>query len=171
MSDDVRPSGHPEASAPAAMGELLDQTRAGEWLFLSDTELRLGDDVLIPDAAGWHRERVPALPAVRPVTLAPDWVSLVLSPSTEALERGENMRAYARNGVRYAWLVDPMTRTLEVFSNDAGTWHRLGVWQGDADVRAAPLDNAVFYLDPLCKAALAPWYRKEHAARQAGHRN
>lgn len=40
----------------------------------------------------------------------------VLSPSTEAIDRGEKLRIYARESVAHAWLIDPSRRTLEVLT-------------------------------------------------------
>ena len=47
--------------------------------------------------------------------IAPDWICEVLSPSTAALDRIEKMPVYASNGVAWAWLIDPLLQTLEVF--------------------------------------------------------
>ncbi len=60
----------------------------GGWFILDEPELHLGGDAVVPDLAGWRRERLPALPRTAAFTLAPDWVCEVLSPSTETLERG-----------------------------------------------------------------------------------
>jgi len=61
----------------------------GGWVILAEPELRLGPhpDVLVPDIAGWRRERLPPdfLDESDALTLAPDWCCEVLSPSTERL--------------------------------------------------------------------------------------
>ena len=72
------------------------------------------------------------------IALAPDWVCEVLSPSTEAYDRGPKMETYGRHGVPWAWLVDPEGRTLEAFRNDGGAWRAAGRWAGDDEVRVAP---------------------------------
>ncbi|MEM9432144.1 MAG: Uma2 family endonuclease, partial [Pseudomonadota bacterium] len=46
----------------------------GGWWILDEPELHLGDDVLVPDLAGWRRERMPSYPDVPAFTLTPDWV-------------------------------------------------------------------------------------------------
>ena len=73
-------------------------------------------DALSPDVAGWRRERLPELLAEAYFTLAPDWVCEVISKGTEKVDRNEKMPAYAREGVAHAWLVDPVKRTLEVYT-------------------------------------------------------
>lgn len=110
----------------------------GGWRFIFEPELHLGDDVLVPDLAGWRRERVPKLPDVVGVTVAPDWVCEVLSPSTAALDRDKKLTVYAREGVRHVWLIDPRPRTLEVFRLEGAHYLRLATWAGEATVRAEP---------------------------------
>jgi Uma2 family endonuclease len=114
----------------------------GGWVILDEPELHLGadPDVVVPDLAGWRRARMPEIPDTAFFTLAPDWVCEVLSPSTEAVDRGEKLALYARERVGYAWLVDPLIRTLEVFRLDGGGWRLVGTWHGDAGVRAEPFD-------------------------------
>src|SRR5215510_3341747 len=46
----------------------------GGWLFLPEPELHFGDDIVVPDIAGWRRERMPAVKDVAFLTLAPDWL-------------------------------------------------------------------------------------------------
>src|SRR5262245_26222108 len=48
------------------------------WVILDEPELHFGNDVLVPDLAGWRRERMPTVPADAFFTLAPDWVCEVL---------------------------------------------------------------------------------------------
>ena len=31
----------------------------GDWWIIDEPELHLGEDILIPELAGWHRERMP----------------------------------------------------------------------------------------------------------------
>jgi Uma2 family endonuclease len=46
---------------------------------------------------------------------APDLVVEILSPATEARDRGPKMKAYARFGVGEYWIVDPATQVIEVY--------------------------------------------------------
>jgi hypothetical protein len=88
-------------------------------VILAEPELHLAGDVLVPDLAGWRRERMPRLPDTAYFGLAPDWVCEILSPSTGVLDRTRKLRIYAREGVRHAWLVDPAMRMIEVLALDA----------------------------------------------------
>ena len=112
----------------------------GGWLILDEPELHFGNDVLVPDLAGWRRERLPALPDAAYLTLAPDWICEVLSPSTEAIDRGQKLRIYAREGVAHAWLVDPSRQTLEVLALESGSFEQLEEHSGEAKFRARPFD-------------------------------
>jgi Uma2 family endonuclease len=105
--------------------------------------------VLVPDIAGWRRERLPALPNAAYLTLAPDWVCEVLSPSTEAIDRGQKLRIYARDGVAHAWLVDPLRQTLEVLVLEAGRFEQLEQHHGNANIRARPFDAVELELRAL----------------------
>ncbi|HEX5748064.1 MAG TPA: Uma2 family endonuclease [Archangium sp.] len=125
---------HHELYGPFSLG----RGGPGGWLILSEPELHLGEDVLVPDIAGWRRERMPVMPEVVGFTLAPDWVCEVLSPSTEVLDREKKMKVYAREGVRHLWLVDPLRRALEVYALDGGHWKTLGTHAGQAYVHAEP---------------------------------
>lgn len=64
----------------------------------------------------------------------------VLSPSTAKLDRANKLPSYAREGVGYAWLLDPMERTLEVLRRAGAQWLLLGVHQDSDRVRAEPFD-------------------------------
>jgi Uma2 family endonuclease len=111
----------------------------GSWI-LVEPELHLGDDTLVPDLAGWRRERLPRMPDAPAVTLAPDWVCEVLSPSTERLDRARKLPAYARHRVGHAWLINTSTRTLEVYRREGTSWVLVGTHADDAIVRAEPFD-------------------------------
>ena len=95
---------------------------------------------MVPDLAGWRRERVPEIPDVAAVGLPPDWVCEVLSPSTAKIDRSRKMRHYAAAGVRHVWLVDPLATTLEIYRLDSQGWRLIETHAGDVVVRAEPFD-------------------------------
>lgn len=122
----------------------------GGWIILDEPELHLGSDVLVPDLAGWRRERLPFLNEdAAAFDLAPDWVCEVLSPSTSSLDRVRKMPVYAREGVGWAWLLDPIQRTLEIFELRSDRWQAVRSWEGDARVRAVPFDAIELDLSSL----------------------
>lgn len=129
----------------------------GGWWILPEPELRFPDpaspgeiDALAPDVAGWRRERLPELPEAAYFTLAPDWVCEVLSRSTEQHDRGEKMPLYAREGVRHAWLVDPIRTTLEAFTlGEDGLWLPAVIHRGNVRVRVEPFGAIALDLSVL----------------------
>ena len=110
----------------------------GGWIILQEPELQLGEDVLIPDIAGWCRERMPKIPKVLRMDLAPDWICEILSPSTRNIDRTIKAAIYAREGVRHLWLIDPIARALEVYRLEGGIWNPVADFCNDAVVRAEP---------------------------------
>ena len=142
------------ARASSALGVELggpfDRGRGGPggWWILDEPELHFPDptspgekDALVPDLAGWRRERLPVLPDVAAFTLAPDWICEVVSKSTEQHDREVKMPVYAREGVRHAWLLDPVAKTLEVYTLSAeGRWGEAVKASGADVVRAVPFE-------------------------------
>jgi len=112
----------------------------GGWRLLFEPELHFGEDVLVPNVAGWRRERMPRVPRTVGVTLMPDWLCEVLSPSTWVLDRKAKLPVYAREGVRHVWLVDPDARTLEVLRLEGAHYQPLATHAGKARVRAEPFE-------------------------------
>jgi Uma2 family endonuclease len=110
----------------------------GGWWILDEPELHFGNDVLVPDLAGWRRERMPAMPDTAYFTLAPDWVCEVLSPSTARLDRRRKLAVYAREGIGHIWLVDPTQQLLEVLRLERGQWTIVSVHAGADEVCAEP---------------------------------
>ena len=121
-----------DPSAPGVPG--------GWWIFM-EPELHFGDDVLVPDLAGWRRTRLPRIPNAAAFTLAPDWVAEIVSPRTAGLDRVRKLPVYAREGVAFLWLVDPVAHTIESFRRDGEHWVLVGV-HGDAPTaRIPPFDE------------------------------
>jgi Uma2 family endonuclease len=121
----------------------------GGWLIVLEPELHLGPDVLVPDIAGWRRSRMPSIPDTAYFSVPPDWVCEILSPSTAALDRSKKLAVYAREKIGYAWLIDPIARTLEVLRLDNGRWTVLVTHVGDGPVRVEPFDAIEFALSEL----------------------
>ena len=121
----------------------------GGWWFHPEPELHFGSDVVVPDIAGWRRERMPAVPNVAYFTLAPDWLCEVLSPSTEDIDRRKKLPIYARAGIAHAWLVDPLRQTLEVLRLESQRWSMVADHEGNAKVRAEPFEAIEFALGAL----------------------
>lgn len=124
----------------------------GGWLILDEPELHLAADVLVPDLAGWRRERLPVVPDQPALSLAPDWVCEVLSPSTAVFDRRDKLPVYARERVTHVWFSDPAARLLEVLRLDGAGYRIAGAFAGDDGVRAEPFDAIELPLGALWNA-------------------
>jgi Uma2 family endonuclease len=69
------------------------------------------------------------------------------------------MPVYAREGVEHLWLVDPLSRTLEVYRLESGRWVVVETHGDAAQVRAVPFD--ALELD------LSDWWLEEPPAQAA----
>lgn len=112
----------------------------GGWWIIDEPELHLGQEVIVPDLAGWRRERMPKVPNAPAVELPPDWVCEVVSPSTERVDRARKMAVYGRVRVPHLWLVNPLLQTLEVYRLDGDVWTLLATLEGDTRARVVPFD-------------------------------
>jgi len=149
----------PRPAAPHALatsrlgGEIsppFDRGRGGPggWWIIHEPELHLGEDILVPDLAGWRRERMPDYPQAAYFTLPPDWVCEVLSPSTRKLDLHGKRPVYARAG-RHLWLIDPIDRTLEAFELHRRQWLLIATARDDDPVSIRPFDAVTFDLGDL----------------------
>jgi hypothetical protein len=105
----------------------------GGWWIIDEPELHLGDDIHVPDLAGWRRDTLPVLPDVPAMTVA----------------RVRKLPAYARAGVGYAWLIDPAARTLEAFRREGERWVLLGAHAGNTEPHVEPFEEIGLDLSAL----------------------
>ena len=121
----------------------------GGWWIIDEPQLHLGEDIVVPDIAGWRRERMPVPPDAAYFTLAPDWVCEVLSPSTRKFDLGDKSAVYARAGVGHIWFVDPIARSLEARELRGGKWVEIAKLHDDATVSLPPFEAISFSLGDL----------------------
>ena len=133
------------------IGPPFDQGRGGPggWWILIEPQLHLEEDIVVPDIAGWRRERMPVFPDTAYTKLAPDWVCEVLSPSTRKFDLGSKSAVYARAGVKHMWLVDPIARSLEAKEPRGTKWAEIATLQDNATVSLPPFEAISFSLDDL----------------------
>lgn len=133
----------------------------GGWWILFEPELHLGRHVLVPDLAGWRRERMPTKPVDPWFELPPDWICEVISPSSARRDRVQKPRLYRQHGVQWLWLVDPAQRSVDVMQAAGEYWATVAVVMGDERAaRLPPFDEVPFDL-------LRWWGEDEEAGRQA----
>jgi Uma2 family endonuclease len=122
----------------------------GGWIFLVEPELVIGRDILVPDIAGWRRERMPRVPDLARISLSPDWVCEVLSTGTEAFDRGPKKRAYLRGSVTHLWYVQPRAKLIEVFRKSGEFYASVSeaTFLGE-EIRLEPFDTHAIELGEL----------------------
>ena len=123
----------------------------GGWRILIEPEVHFVRDtqVVVPDLAGWRRQRMPGLPEDHRFLIVPDWICEVVSPSSEAHDRVVKRALYARFGVAWYWLLDPRAQALEALSLENGEWRPAGAFGGDDLVAAEPFSACPFPLRKL----------------------
>jgi len=123
----------------------------GGWVIYSEPEIHftLDVDVAVPDLAGWQRERKLKFPTGHKIELVPDWICEILSPSTRSIDREIKMPLYARYGVPWLWLVEPVERVLEAYRLVEDDWLEVGRYTGMVQAAIPPFDAVPFELGNL----------------------
>ena len=121
----------------------------GGWWIVDEPELHLAEDILVPDLAGWRRERMPEYPDTAWFDMPPDWVCEVLSPGTRRIDLYEKRPIYAREGVSHLWFVDPLACGLEAFELRDGQRVLIASLQDDDAVSIPPFAAITFSLGDL----------------------
>jgi Uma2 family endonuclease len=139
------------ASLTTELAGAFQRARRGpsDWVFAIEPELHLGDDVVVPDIAGWRRSTMPAFPSTAYIETRPDWLCEVLSRSTEKYDRTVKSDIYHETGVPVMWFVNPLTQVLEVFARSGQHWQLDGTFVGNAVVTAPPFETFKLELDML----------------------
>ena len=97
----------------------------------SDVRLVAGGAVVQPDVLvvlNAHLDRI----TENGITGAPDLVVEITSPGTASYDRYEKRMAYENAGVTEYWIVDPSSRTIEVFLLKEGVYESQGVFREKA---------------------------------------
>lgn len=114
------------------------------WIIEIEPDVQFGRNILSPDLAGWKRARRENLsPLESLVTVVPDWVCEILSPSSGRRDRVEKFKVYQDHGVGHYWIIDPLNQTIEAFKNNTpgAAWERIGVWGGTDKARIEPFSE------------------------------
>jgi Uma2 family endonuclease len=117
-----KPMGYKESSLAMRIGRLLgnfvDEHDLGDITGADGTHRILPGIVRLPDVAFASWDRLPnrELPDVPIPDLVPDLAVEVLSPSNTRGEIKRKLKEYFLAGVRLVWVVDPKTRTAQVYT-------------------------------------------------------
>jgi Uma2 family endonuclease len=147
------PHAHAEMRLSILLGGPFGMGRGGPggWVIYAEPELHLGDDILVPDLAGWRSERSPLARDKPYFTVVPDWICEIVLPGSARLDRVKKLPRYARNGVKHAWIIDPPAKSLEVYRSENGRWSIIAVHAGEEVVsvepfEAVPLELALLWI-------------------------
>jgi Uma2 family endonuclease len=121
----------------------------GEWIFIVEPELHFGPHVVVPDIAGWRKERTSGIAEKAWIETSPDWLCEVLSPSTEKYDRSDKQRIYATYSVGHVWHVNPIAKLLEVYERQNKVWLQTHVFKDQETVSAPPFESLTFNLGLL----------------------
>jgi Uma2 family endonuclease len=117
----------------------------GGWLIVPEPGIELPNTPEIaPDIAGWRRERLPVLPVNAAISVVPDWVCEILSPTTARHNVLVKKPYYAKIGVTHHWLVDLANRTLTAYRLESWRWLELGVYGDEHEARIEPFAEVAF---------------------------
>jgi Uma2 family endonuclease len=93
-------------------------------------------EVLQPDVIYFGPARAQLVNLDRAIRHPPDLCVEILSPSTEATDRGRKLQMFARYAVPEYWIVDPARECIEVHRLEAGAYVLGQVAADDDDVRS-----------------------------------
>jgi len=163
-----RPGGPATSVASNLGGELIPRFNSGRggpggWILLFEPELHLGDEILVPDLAGWKLDRLPVVPAGAAFTVTPNWVCEVASPSSVYTDRYDKLPIYAAAGVEHAWLVNPTYRSIEAFRLYDGKWLAVSSHNGNTSARIEPFEAIELDLSVLWANIPLPTKASEEA--------
>lgn len=128
------------------LGPAEDEPGKKGWVILFEVEIwldRKHTTLLVPDLAGWRRDRMPEIPDVQTLDLAPDWVCEGISPATAGHDKGRKREIYAKNKVGHLWYADPKLETLEIFTLDRGSYRLSRVASGNERGVFAPFTHEI----------------------------
>jgi Uma2 family endonuclease len=106
-------------------------------------------DVLQPDVVFFGPEKRAQLDPLDGAHIVPDLAVEVLSRSTEARDRGRKMALLARYDLPEYWLVDPATKTIEVFTRRADALSPVALFSGNQEVASPTLAGRRFPAERL----------------------
>jgi Uma2 family endonuclease len=102
-------------------------------------------DVLQPDVIFFRPERAHLVDLDRAIRHAPDLCVEILSPSTEATDRGPKLQMFARYGVPEYWIIDPVHETIEVHRLEGDGYVLAQCASSDYEISSAVLAPAVLH--------------------------
>jgi Uma2 family endonuclease len=127
--------------------------RGGQWRLVIEPIVELTPkQVYLPDIAGWRVETLPEEPEPGQVKISmrPDWVCEVLSPSTARNDLTVKHANYCAAGVGHYWVIYPRDQVMTVLRNNAQEFEIAEtVTAEDANIAVEPFSECVLDLHLL----------------------
>lgn len=89
-------------------------TKEGWWI-VTEPDVILGDNRVIPSLAGWRKERVPEPPSGSRWRMTPDWICEIGSAATLSPSSAAKRDLYRRQRIPFLWEVDVADRCIEIW--------------------------------------------------------
>jgi Uma2 family endonuclease len=121
----------------------------GGWIILFEPEIHIKDDIVVPDFAGWKRERLSKPPDEAYFSTVPDWICEILSPSSVKTDRIIKQQLYLSWKINHYWIVDPILKSVEILERAAENWVVKGLYSENDKMRAPPFDMVEIDLKSL----------------------
>ena len=112
----------------------------GGWWIIDAPQVLFYRNKMIPDLAGWRKERLPEVPDVSLIEVVPDWVCEVISPGSRKADRQVKPPIYWQSGVKFMWLIEPEAQRVEVFSAGERNWVLEGFFQAGDLAKMPPFE-------------------------------
>ena len=100
--------------------------------------------MLQPDVVFFRPERAHLIDLDRAIRHGPDLCVEILSPSTEATDRGRKLQVFARYGVPEYWIVDPVNETIEVHRLEGAGYVLAQCASADDEISSTVLPGPTF---------------------------
>jgi Uma2 family endonuclease len=118
-------------------------------VFIAPNDVILSDTTIVePDIVYVSTDRLEQI-SERGIEGAPTLAVEILSPSTIGNDRNTKMQLYARYGISWYWLVDPDSRTVEVYALSGSAYVLSARIAGGEPLRAEPFPDLVITPEAL----------------------
>jgi Uma2 family endonuclease len=121
----------------------VEMHRLGE-VFLSPVDCILSDTTVVEPDLVYLDPTQAHLVSERAIEGSPTLVVEVLSPSTTTIDRSRKRELYARHGIPYYWIVDPVAGRLEAYGLSEGRYTLLARASGTEAASLPPFPDLAF---------------------------
>jgi Uma2 family endonuclease len=141
-----------ELVVSALMERLVDYKRThGGLVFGSGLGVALSEhNYFLPDLTWIGNDRLQRIENIDdPLTFAPNLAIEVISRSTGVRDRGRKKEIFGKYGLTEYWLIEPVAKTLEIYTQNDGRLDLVGYYSGQDEVVSPTLPELRFTLDTI----------------------